>query len=77
MKSLLPLLFSAAALAFNVIPHTAVVPFPEVPAETPDQIAAAHFKPFMNVIMNAVPGCAVFPAVDADGNVSGGLKLGG
>ncbi|KAJ3392693.1 hypothetical protein HDU84_003699 [Entophlyctis sp. JEL0112] len=31
----------------------------------------------MNVIQNAYTGCAVFPAVDAAGDVSGGLKLGG
>ncbi|KAI8607516.1 hypothetical protein BC830DRAFT_1175243, partial [Chytriomyces sp. MP71] len=74
---ILPILCATAASAFNVIPHTSVVPFQEQRATTAVQRATVNFKPFMNIIMNDVPGCAVFPAVDADGNVSGGLKLGG
>ncbi|KAJ3132005.1 hypothetical protein HK100_005784 [Physocladia obscura] len=77
MKLFLAALFASFAQGTTVIPHTSVIPFPEEPAVTNVQIAAARFKPYMNVIQNAYPGCAVFPAVDAAGDVSGGLKLGG
>ncbi|KAI0015647.1 NPP1-domain-containing protein [Xylariomycetidae sp. FL0641] len=52
----------------DVIDHDAVVGFAE--AGTP---AALQFKPWLKV----ENGCVPFPAVDAEGNTSGGLATGG
>ncbi|KAH8901335.1 npp1 domain-containing protein [Thozetella sp. PMI_491] len=53
-----------------VINHTDVLGFPEaVPGGSLGAVYEAY-KPFLKV----VNGCVPFPAVDADGNTSGGLK---
>ncbi|KAL6399511.1 necrosis- and ethylene-inducing protein 2 precursor [Ilyonectria robusta] len=56
-----------------VIPHTAVVGFPEsVPTGIVGQVYEAY-KPYLDV----TSGCVPYPAVDAEGNTSGGLKNAG
>ncbi|KAJ3349526.1 hypothetical protein HDU83_000444 [Entophlyctis luteolus] len=64
-------------ICISVVAHTAVYPFEEVTPSTNEEIAAARFKPYLTVIQNAYPGCAIFPSVDTAGNVGAGLKLGG
>ncbi|KAJ1547636.1 hypothetical protein HK096_001775 [Nowakowskiella sp. JEL0078] len=56
-----------------VISHDAVVGFAEITPVTGEEISAKKFKAYMHIIN----GCAVFPSVDASGNVGGGLKVGG
>ncbi|KAJ3202286.1 hypothetical protein HDU82_007476 [Entophlyctis luteolus] len=64
-------------ICINVVAHTAVYPFEEVTPSTNEELAAARFKPYLTVIQNSYPGCAMFPSVDTAGNVGGGLALGG
>lgn len=59
-------LFSLARA--DVIDHDKVVGYPDSFGEF-----ASKFQPYLQI----VTGCVSFPAVDKDGNVSGGLKLGG
>ncbi|MCY8242199.1 NPP1 family protein [Bacillus haynesii] len=61
---------ASTANAANVIDHDKVVGFKEVPAVTTTQKAAKRFQPYLKV----AHGCVPFPAVDAQGNVSGGLE---
>lgn len=56
-----------------VIPHDQVVGFNEVTPSTTAQIAAKKFQPTLKV----TTGCVPFPAVDAQGNTSGGLAASG
>ncbi len=56
-----------------VIPHTQVVGFQEVTPSTTAQLAAKKFQPTLKV----TTGCVPFPAVDAQGNTSGGLATSG
>lgn len=60
---------ASAAESVTVIPHTEVVGFAEVEPVSRDQQLAKQFQPFLEVRT----GCVPFPAVDAAGNVSGGL----
>ncbi|KAJ8525607.1 hypothetical protein ON010_g15509 [Phytophthora cinnamomi] len=53
-----------------VIAHDAVVPFPQPTPNTTIQTVAVKFKP--QIYINN--GCHPYPAVDEDGNTSGGLK---
>ncbi|RLN88412.1 hypothetical protein BBJ28_00010584 [Nothophytophthora sp. Chile5] len=68
------LLFSAvaslAAVQGAVISHDAVVPFAQPTPTTTSQIAGVNFKPQLHI----TNGCHPYPAVDEDGNTSGGLK---
>ncbi|KAI8813068.1 necrosis-inducing-like protein [Cladochytrium replicatum] len=78
MKWLNVLLVAIAALSSTqvsgaVINHDAVVGFPQQSPVTGEEKSALRFKAFLHVLN----GCAAFPAVDAAGNVGGGLKLGG
>ncbi|BAB04114.1 NPP1 family protein [Halalkalibacterium halodurans] len=52
-----------------VIDHDKVVGFEEVTPTTITQKVAKRFQPYLTVST----GCVPFPAVDADGNTSGGL----
>lgn len=56
-----------------VIGHDQVVGFQEVTPVTTAQIAAKKFQPTLKVST----GCVPFPAVDAQGNTSGGLSPSG
>jgi len=56
-----------------IIPHDQVVGFNEVTPTTTAQIAAKKFQPTLKV----TTGCVPFPAVDAQGNTSGGLATSG
>lgn len=56
-----------------VIGHDQVVGFTEVTPTTTTQIAAKLFQPTLKV----TNGCVPFPAVDAQGNTSGGLSTSG
>ncbi|KAI8806712.1 necrosis inducing protein [Cladochytrium replicatum] len=79
MKWFSVLLAASAALLGStqvsgaVIAHDAVVGFPQQAPVTGEEKSALRFKAFLHVLN----GCAAFPAVDAAGNVGGGLKLGG
>ncbi|KAE9010490.1 hypothetical protein PR001_g16158 [Phytophthora rubi] len=53
-----------------VIAHDAVVPFPQPTPNTTIQTVAVKFNP--QIYINN--GCHPYPAVDKDGNTSGGLK---
>ncbi len=65
-SAILPVPSSHAA----VINHDQVVGFSEVAPTNDSQRAAKTFQPFLKVYNGSVP----FPAVDAQGNTSGGLK---
>lgn len=56
-----------------VIGHDQVVGFAEVTPTTTTQIAAKLFQPTLKVST----GCVPYPAVDAEGNTSGGLSTSG
>ncbi|RLN48873.1 hypothetical protein BBJ28_00017291 [Nothophytophthora sp. Chile5] len=67
--------FVAAAASFayvqaDVISHDAVVPFAQPTPTTTEQTAGIKFKPQIHISN----GCHPYPAVDEDGNTSGGLK---
>lgn len=53
-----------------VIDHDKIVGFNEVVPTTISQKAAKRFQPYLKVYS----GCVPFPAVDAQGNTSGGLQ---
>ncbi|QHZ46302.1 MULTISPECIES: NPP1 family protein [unclassified Bacillus (in: firmicutes)] len=53
-----------------VIDHDKVIGFKEVTPVTVTQKAAKRFQPYLKV----ASGCVPFPAVDAQGNTSGGLE---
>lgn len=53
-----------------VIDHDKVAGFKEVVPTTISQNAAKRFQPYLKVYS----GCVPFPAVDAQGNTSGGLQ---
>ncbi|KAG6614214.1 necrosis inducing-like protein NPP1 type [Phytophthora cinnamomi] len=64
---------TASALAYAsgaVIDHDAVVPFAQPTPTTTLQTLAVKFKPQIYI----ANGCHPYPAVDEDGNTSGGLK---
>ncbi|MDI3412041.1 NPP1 family protein [Bacillus sonorensis] len=67
-------IFSSASLVptanAGVIDHDKVVGFKEVAPSTVSQKAAKRFQPYLKVYS----GCVPFPAVDAQGNTSGGLE---
>ncbi|KAF9884241.1 hypothetical protein FE257_001973 [Aspergillus nanangensis] len=66
-------LIQGAILPRAVIDHDKVVGFPEtVPSGTSGDVYLAY-QPLLHV----VNGCVPFPAVDADGNTSGGLQTTG
>jgi len=67
LVTLVPTVYAA------VIPHNQVVGFAEVTPTTTAQIVAKQFQPTLKV----TTGCVPFPAVDADGNTSGGLAPSG
>ncbi|CZR62597.1 probable NPP1 domain protein [Phialocephala subalpina] len=56
--------------ARSVIAHDAVVGFAETVPDDTLGVAYEAYQPFLKV----VNGCVPFPAVDAEGNTSGGLK---
>lgn len=58
------------AIEAAVIDHDKVVGFHEVVPTTISQKAAKRFQPYLKVYS----GCVPFPAVDAQGNTSGGLQ---
>ncbi|KAL4769142.1 necrosis inducing protein-domain-containing protein [Aspergillus nidulans var. acristatus] len=69
----IPLTPNAGLLTRDVIDHDAVVGFDET---VPDSIIGdmyLAYKPYLKV----VSGCVPFPAVDAEGNTSGGLQPSG
>ncbi|TYZ67363.1 hypothetical protein PybrP1_010466 [[Pythium] brassicae (nom. inval.)] len=66
-------LASFAAVNSAVISHDAVVPFAQPAATTTEQKLGVKFKPQINISN----GCHPYPAVDAAGNTSGGLKPSG
>ncbi|ETP37239.1 hypothetical protein F442_14938 [Phytophthora nicotianae P10297] len=61
---------SLAVVQADVISHDAVVPFAQPTATTTEQKAGVKFKPQIHISN----GCHPYPAVDANGNTSGGLK---
>lgn len=67
-----PLESSAASIleARDVIAHDAVTPFPETVQQGGFADVINKFKPFLHI----AHGCQSYPAVDADGNTSGGLQ---
>lgn len=79
MKALTVALTLLASLNFvpvasaAVIGHDQVVGFTEVTPTTTTQIAAKLFQPTLKV----TNGCLPFPAIDAQGNTSGGLSTSG
>lgn len=66
-------LASFTAVSAGTINHDAVVPFPEPAPTTISHRAALKFKPQIHISN----GCHPYPAVDAAGNTSGGLKTTG
>ncbi|GAB9477890.1 Necrosis inducing protein npp1, partial [Globisporangium polare] len=66
-------LASLATVNAAVIAHDAVVPFAEPTPITLEQTVALKFKPQIHISN----GCHPYPAVDAAGNTSGGLKPSG
>lgn len=60
---------AATATLAAVIDHDTVVPFAQPTPTTIEQIAAVKFKPTLYIDN----GCHPYPAVDEDGNTSGGL----
>ncbi|RLN48868.1 hypothetical protein BBJ28_00017287 [Nothophytophthora sp. Chile5] len=63
-------LSSLASMQAAVISHDAVVPFAQPTPTTTLQTMAVKFKPQIDISN----GCHPYPAVDEDGNTSGGLK---
>ncbi|MCY8573922.1 NPP1 family protein, partial [Bacillus haynesii] len=78
MKKLGYVLFLSMFAFFSIVPaadakvidHDKVQGFSEVTPVTLSQKAAKRFQPFLKV----ASGCVPFPAVDAQGNTSGGLE---
>ncbi|POM81287.1 Necrosis inducing-like protein NPP1 type [Phytophthora palmivora] len=69
--SLLVIIATAlAAVSADKIDHDKVEPLPQPDPVTISEKAAVKFKPQLNI----AGGCASFPAVNAAGDVSGGLK---
>ncbi|PWV94539.1 necrosis inducing protein (NPP1) [Paenibacillus cellulosilyticus] len=69
----LSMLITVSTAYAAVIAHDQVVGFAEVTPVTTAQIAAKTFQPTLKV----TNGCVPFPAVDAQGNTSGGLSPSG
>jgi len=61
---------AAANASVNYIPHDQVEPFAQPEPKTDSEKAAVKFKPQLDVSY----GCNPYPAVQADGSVSAGLK---
>ncbi|GMF16200.1 unnamed protein product [Phytophthora lilii] len=59
-----------ASMQAGVIDHDQVVPFAQPTPTSISQTAAINFKPQLHI----TNGCHPYPAVDADGNTSGGLN---
>ncbi|KAI8812218.1 necrosis inducing protein [Cladochytrium replicatum] len=66
-------LLSATTAYSAVLGHDQIVGFQEQTPVTGEEKSALKFKAYLHVLN----GCAAFPAVDAAGNVGGGLKIGG
>lgn len=78
MRVLSSLFFTALACAFGsaqsaVVSHDSIPVWQQPAPTTPAQFLAVRFKPSLDV----VNGCQPYPAVDAQGNTSGGLKTTG
>ncbi|ETL82107.1 hypothetical protein L917_17669 [Phytophthora nicotianae] len=68
------ILFSTpSAQGISSVGHDRVKPFPQPEPITTSQKAAVKFKPQLSIAF----GCHPYPAVQADGAVSGGLKYSG
>ncbi|KAK1930262.1 hypothetical protein P3T76_014222 [Phytophthora citrophthora] len=64
---------SAVQAQTKVIPHDTVQPIPQQEPKTDAQKAAVKYQPQLHI----EDGCHPYPAVQADGAISGGLKWSG